>query len=336
VFSAHSEVTLSGYATATYFSEPDYSLPIGRINARAYIPLTNELTISAAVTTLGDPLDELFLNWQIPTPPHWKDGDFTYALNIGRYGRISSLYNSVFDSPATHGLAMLPPGIYTLRLLKADLDMADGVQLIARKKINHEDLITVRAAIGTGIKSVKEYTDKELLNTTLAKVYSVTPVNNGAIDLSIEYSDDNSKFYISHNEFPYTSNVPGIPKLQQSFDRIGVSYDLGYILVEAEMAHTIALYLNNAGTTVNDETFDGASIVIRHPINDEYTIYTSASNMKNVKNYTMRTNSVGITYTKNSYTISAEIMDGSGTMHPNQDNTGTQWSSFILTFTKTF
>ena len=336
VTTAHSELTLSGYATATYFSESDYSLPTSMVRVRAYDTLTDNVTLAVTLTTYGELLDEAMINWQVPNGPNWKDGDFTYSLNVGRYGRVNSLYNGVTDTPSTAGLAMLPPGVYSLRLLKADLDMADGVQFIARKKLNREDLITIRAAVGTGIMSTPDYTHKELLGNTLGEVYKVKPVDNGAIDLSIEYSDEDSKFYFAHNEFPYTSNVPGIPKLQQSFDRIGMSYDLEYMLIEAELAHTTVNWKNNVDTTVNDESIDGASIVLRHPINDDYTVYTSFSNMKNVKNYTMQTSSVGITYAKPTYTISLEVMDGSGTMQPNQDNRGSQWSSVIFTFTKKF
>lgn len=326
------QTLVSGSVTTTMYSNTDYAQPIIEGTVRASTDLTKSLLIKGSLTTIGAPIQTLGLEWHPSTSANWQTGDYEYSFFVGRYPRISALYNDISDNPGTYGTAQLPPGTYPTRLVRAKITLADGVQMSARKNLA-SGLLILKAAVGTGVDSVPSQVNKEFLGAT--STYTASPTTNGAKDLSISYERGPYKVYISRSEFPYQFTDPNTLRSEQYVNRVGGSYEIGDVTIESELMQITSLYML-VDNTIYDVSYTGASLTAKYQINNDFTAYVSASNGKYADNSNFMTHSIGLTHDRDSLTTSIEYMAGSGTALPSAESTKKQWSSIILSITKRF
>ncbi len=106
------DVHLSGFATVTAFSDRDWH-PNKSSAALNFDATYEDWAVRGQVaSSYSQPIRRLVVERSI-----FITSGHELLLQAGRFPRLDSFYNSVTDSPATYGMAMLPPGMYNRRVI---------------------------------------------------------------------------------------------------------------------------------------------------------------------------------------------------------------------------
>lgn len=239
---------------------------------------------------------------------------------IGRFGRVDSFYNGVLDSPGDYQMAILPFAGYSYRMYNGSFTTMDGHNLIVKRKLLDNVLVTGRAALGRGVID-EESLQQEAFHRYDPNIHMRSNNDNTDLSLKLESADWSVYLakhkYISHQStnspyylYKYYVNTYNIATYD--LNKYGIQYDNKSWYIRSEITQ------GNTNTITSSKQISSSQKSIDYNIvsgkyfynNTIYAGYSNGHNLtKEVHNYDRF---IGFTNNYKRFTTSIEYHKGRG------------------------
>lgn len=168
----------SGFASYTWISQPDFHPSIGIVAVNGAVHYKN-FSLKAQVANRPEPLRRAALEYHAALP------GLSYAVQIGRVPRLSTLYSDVFGNPDEWDMAILPLAGYNRRMVHSlSFNVIDGAKLITDFKLGGVG-IRASGAFGYGVQEGCEWQLEAASLGTCEPAWQLDPVGDN-LNLSLE------------------------------------------------------------------------------------------------------------------------------------------------------
>ena len=342
---AHSQIietNVSGFATATAFSDKNWfsnkqnvavNLDIfyddwairGQV-ASAYENVVRRLVVEKSFTLV--PKQELI-------------------VQIGRFPRLASFFNSINDAPGTSGLAMLPLGEYSHRMVENStynsLDGIKGVYTIRTDK----GLVTINVDYGILPLENQCAVQNEATSSSCRSGYDFVPTQ-GSHDIGLRYETGNWSFLGQYSNIKLktdllNTNDPVSKYISTQYNRVsfdlsmlGVKYTEKKWWVQSEVSFS-DYFLATPGSDLRSvEKLRSIYLLSGINWNDRFSSYAIYSYSEDNGIMSNIDRAIGSTYTLDNTTISLEYHKGFGYGWQNYFSKVPGWNSWIVSATHRF
>lgn len=348
------DVILSGFITTTLFSNSDW------FNTARAAALNVDIVKGdyALKMQLSEPFEKMIRRMVIEKSfglGNNREG----AIQIGKFPRLASFYNNVNDAPGSTGLATIPLGEYSRRLIENNtINSIEGINFIY-KQYYTDNFLTVRFGIGDA--SIEE-------NCKFQQEITFSPCNTnwnysfdkGGFSIGVNYElGRNWEFLGAVNVYKFKTN------LIDDSDPIAAYYHSAFALNEGNLG-TIGFkykgkgwYTQTEGTKTIFRTAAEGNIatewttssntysLISFDINDNLSVYAHYDRSWWATQRVSTDAVIGFTYIHKNTKTSLEYHNGTATTYPTDiGSTGSDWkkqfsplekfNSFVLAFTYQF
>ena len=333
---------VSGYAFTTIFSDPSWyqNLSVAAVN----VDYTNRLfAVRTQISTYqGDPIRRLTVEKDFSVSQKTES-----IVKVGRFPRLSSFYNSVTDTPADYGMALLPQSGYSYRMYNGSFILMDGVQTVTNIHTS-SDLISIVSSYGYAVIPSQNDLNQEIYHTP-QPVPNIQIDPNETYDLAIHHLHGPFHCYVALSD--YKADVDPTVVTPQSYyltqhyhsadyltTRYGIQYTGDTWWAQTEFTQGVTSVLSAQGNQTMYSMSQDQNVVIGYRFNDENKAYVDGSQGRNLTAQTKSTDHVvGYTHTKHQWTESIEYHQGAteGGWRA-YNSTITHWNLFVTSITYQF
>lgn len=315
VYGDISGLNLSGFAYTTLFQDNDWFDNDSRV-AVNFATDFDHVNLLGQIDTQKSQPRRLAIEYAAPL-----SDKTSVKFNFGRMVRLDGFYNNVTDSPASHGMSMLPLAIYSRRMLTGTFMLLDGASISGTTK-NDGTLMEYGIRFGAPYIDSNEYLQKEAFRTYASNAQYVRRYNNYDLYYQISIEDHSLLLSINHYSIDFNNRNPA-DKLSSyiaanaariNFDtaKIGYIYDFGRYRFTTEYHYGKTELLSDADKVSAYIKAHSIYGMLGYSISDECEIYSlynygrSENTGSQVKDFAS-----GISFDFGRYFFNLEYHDGS-------------------------
>jgi len=243
-------------------------------------------------------------------------------------------------------MALYPLGQYNYRVLDINtFTSLNGIDILYTNDISG-NFITANLDIGRSIIEDRCHIYNELVRELCRGAVDYKPVNNNySMGLKIERSNHIFSIYKNRIDLladidkftdPYTKAMATLwPYLEVHGRGIGYKYDRGNFYIETELKKNIYYLKNN--TSLIGSAPEPINIYVRsyyvlygYNLTENLNVYASYSKSTDTLNRTAKNKVIGVSYTYDKFSLSAEYHKGFGKEWMRYDSPSDKWNSLVI------
>ena len=336
------DTKVSGFVTGTYFSDPNWFSSTGNIAVNLDVSYDTLALRGQVATEYENKIRRLAIE-----KTFYVNSSSVLIVQLGRSPRLTSFYNTINDAPGTTGMAMLPLGGFSHRMVEnSTLNSIDGIKAIYNIKTEN-GVITINGDYGILPLENQCGIQAEAAFSKCRAGYEFEPVK-GSYDLGISYEIGS---WITHGYF-------GSTKLKTTLldpkDKTSVYLTSNYSLIEFDIFMVGVKYNKNKWLFQTDylsSKYNTAKlgkelitvgrlssfyVLGSYNWNDQFSTYATFSRSLNNGAVTNVDRSIGATYVRDNTTISLDYHVGHGYGWQPFFSPVPGWSSWVLSATQRF
>ena len=342
---AHSEevdTKISGFVTGTYFSDPNWFSSTSNLAVNFDISYTDLAIRGQVATEFENKIRRLAIEKAFFISP---SNDL--VVQAGRVPRLTSFYNTINDAPGTTGMAILPLGGFSHRMVEnSTLNSIDGIKAIYTIKTEKGE-VTINADYGILPLENQCGIQAEAAFTRCRPGYEFEPVK-GSYDIGISYEVGP---WTTHGYFGSTKLKTTLldPKDKTSvyltsnyslinFDifMVGVKYSKNKWLFQTDYLSSKYNTAKLGKELITVGRLSSFYILGSYNWTDQFSTYATFSRSLNNGAVTNIDKSIGSTYVRDNTTVSLDYHVGHGYGWQPFFSTVPGWSSWVLSVTQRF
>lgn len=332
----------SGFITGTAFSD------------RTFYPNTYSLAVNGDVTygdwairgQVAEPYRDS-LRRLVVERSTWLGHRQDLMIQVGRFPRLDSFYNSVTDTAGTSDLAMLPLGEYNRRMVESrTFNSLLGTQAIYTA-LTDAGLFKVHLDYGSMEVEDQCNVQMEATKQICRDGYEIEGVRgnhdygisyeNGPWSLLAYYGQIRAKTnLIDRTDFPSIVFTTVAAKIKYSARKLGIKYSDGPYLAQTEYIETDFKLARQSRDYVSIQKAWSAYTLFGYYWTDEFSTTVSYSYGRSNTSDSNYDRAIGASYTLDSTVLSLEYHNGYGPSWKRYFSPTPDWDSWVVSLTHKF
>lgn len=335
-------INLSGFVTATAFGDEKF-YP-NKANAALNIDIVKDYF--AIRTQLAIPYDRPVRRLVLEKSSFIRT-DEELTIQLGRFPRLDSFYNSVTDSPGTTGLAMLPPAEYNRRIIEnRGFNSIDGLRAIYSVKTDN-GIVDYHLNYGLAAVEDKCGIQVEFTKRTCSTGHTFESQDeNYGIGFSTDYGRWKTLGFVTNFKVKSvlldSTNKTSVGlftnmnKINYFVYKVGVKYEAPKWWAQSTYMYTDLNFAKPNMGYVNVQVSDNIYLLTGIKWYSNFNTYVEYSYGKSNTGRASIDRAIGTTYIKDDITYSLEYHKGDAIAWKRYFSPTPEWDTWVMSITKRF